>query len=67
MWRLPLLWSWSIDLLFLPSFPGLSNKWYPSLVRLVGGAGVDHSIGSSRGCGNSHLEEEYWVSSVSGH
>ncbi|MCI73637.1 hypothetical protein A2U01_0094901, partial [Trifolium medium] len=26
MWRLPLLWSWSIGSLFLPSSPGLPNK-----------------------------------------
>ncbi|MCI70538.1 hypothetical protein A2U01_0091801, partial [Trifolium medium] len=27
------------------------------VVRLGGGAGVDHDIGSTIGCGNSHLEE----------
>ncbi|MCI61525.1 hypothetical protein A2U01_0082782 [Trifolium medium] len=30
MWRIPLLWSWSIDSLFLPNSPGLPNKWYQS-------------------------------------
>lgn len=56
MWRLPLFWSWSIVPLFLRSFPRLPNKWYKSLVQLGGGAGVDPSIWSTIGCGNSHYK-----------